>query len=183
MRAFLAFPIPQNCRAVLSKAVEEMKRKIDGIKWADSDNLHITLLFLGEIDETQLEEIQMHCRSLASVHAPFEASFHGFGQFPRKGAARVIYSPLISGEKNCRTLYAGLYPRIAEIISLDKRNYSPHITLGRVKRGKRIDSADLKNSAVQPHDSFRIDRFILYESVLHSRGPVYNEKTSFVLQS
>ena len=183
MRAFLAFPLDDENKTAIRPVIEEGRKKFPDIKWVKPENLHMTLLFLGNIDDETETWVREICSEAVGKHRAFDVQYEGLSQFPPKGKARVIFSPLIEGGRECTAIYNDLYPIFQERFSLRGNRYSPHITLGRVRKGKKHRSLQESDFTQKLKGNYRIDRIIFYQSVLQSGGPVYNEITSFVLQS
>ena len=183
MRAFLALPISEESKQTIKPVLDEGKKRFPSVKWVQPENLHITLLFFGNINAEEQRIISETCAAAVKNYRAVKAAFKGLGQFPPKGRPRVIFSPLIEGKKQCSGLYSSLFPLFQEQFSLKGRPYSPHITLGRVRKGKKQPPLREGDFSGNLQGEFTIDRIILYQSVLQSGGPVYNEITSFTLQS
>ena len=183
MRAFLAFPLPETAKAAFRPVIEEGRERFPSIRWVRPTNLHITLLFLGDIDGETERLTREVCARAAEHHPVISAEFSGIGQFPPKGKPRVVFSPVTEGRAACSRIYGELFPLFRDRFSLRDTPYSPHITVGRARKGKKARSLTEKDFNRPLRGKMTIPRIILYQSVLHSGGPVYNEITSFELQS
>lgn len=181
MRAFLAFPLPEKIKTAVSPFLEEGKRLYPDIKWVEPLNLHITLFFFGEIDEALAEWTGTIIGEFVKTVRPFSAAFAGLGSFPPKGKPRVIFTPLTEGGESSVEIHESLYSRLQRKHNLKMRKFSPHITLGRVRKGKKQGPLQIERFQNIPEGRFTIDRIVLYQSVLHSTGPVYNEISSFAV--
>jgi 2'-5' RNA ligase len=183
MRAFLALPVPEEIQSAFRPFLKEGKRIFPEVKWVRPENLHITLLFLGEIDGAAEEKISACCEKTAEIFSPFTVGFGGLWQFFPKGAPRVLFAPVNRRKQECSGIYNDLRLRTAELLPPDSRPYHPHITLGRIKRGKKVRAVGDTEFTDTVRGEYVVDRIILFQSVLQSDGPVYNERTSFALQS
>jgi RNA 2',3'-cyclic 3'-phosphodiesterase len=166
LRLFVALPIdPDVC-----EQISRVQNGIDGAKWSPRDNLHLTLRFIGDVDEPRARDIDI---ALAGIEiAPFELSLKGTGYFgveaPHAIWLGVEGNPsLLALQKKCERAcrQAGLAP--------DTRAYTPHVTLCYLPR----------HLALQPVLAYRelhnllrskvwlADRFYLYSSATHGAGP------------
>lgn len=183
MRAFLAFPLPEGVKEAIRPALEEGRQKFSSIRWVRPENLHITLMFFGNIDGSTEELVRETCSRAAEHHPVISAEFSGIGQFPPKGKPRVVFSPVTEGKAECTRMYRELFSLFRDRFSLRDTPYAPHITLGRVRKGSKARPLSENDFSYPLRGKMTIPRIILYQSVLQSGGPVYNEITSFGLQS
>lgn len=180
MRAFIAFPIPREVSENVWLSCKPLRRPGLKVKWVEPSNMHITLLFLGNIDEERAAEVAETMKKPALKRLPFKVGFSGVGQFPPKGPARVLVSRLTEGAEECTAYYERLKSELADVVTpADKRGFQAHLSLGRVK-GK-----DPANRIYADHDmgvslagSFRVTKCVLYESFLKPEGPTYREVTT-----
>lgn len=177
MRAFIAFPIPKEVCDAIWVSCRPLRRPDLKVKWVEPHNMHVTLLFLGNIDEEQAGRIAQALKSPALKRLPFKIGFSGLSQFPPKGAARVLTVRLIVGAEECVAYYEQLLSELSGIVSpADKRGFQPHITLGRVKGRDPSTRVHVDRSMeVDLSGSFRATRCVLFESFLNPEGPTYRE--------
>ena len=105
------------------------------MKWVEVENLHVTLLFLGEVDERELPPL---CRAVSVVcgrHDRFDLSVETVGCFPNPRRPRVVWAGVGMGGPELVALHDALEPPLLELgcYRREERQYTPHITLGRVK--------------------------------------------------
>ena len=177
MRAFIAFPIPKEVSDGVWVSCRSLRRPDLKVKWVEPQNMHITLLFLGNIDEEHAAKAAQVLKRPSLRRLPFKIAFSGIGQFPPKGAARVVVSRLTEGAEECAAYFEQLKSELAEIlVPADKRGFQPHLTLGRV-RGKDPSSRleVQQNMGIELSGSFRVTRCVLFESILNPEGPTYEE--------
>jgi len=172
MRAFFAFPIPEEIRSRLWRELEPLRRAGPGVAWVASEQLHITLIFLGELDAARARRAQSLLSDPALSYSPFFVELHGLGGFPARGSPRVIFAELTEGVEECRAFHRKLAPLAEDIAPVERRPYIPHVTLGRVKRlGDRLDLASHDGTQAR----FAIERCVLFESILRRQGALYRE--------
>jgi 2'-5' RNA ligase len=142
--------------------------------------MHVTLKFLGEVEEKKAEEIRKALKSVKM--AGFVIDLEGIGTYPPDGERiNVVWV-------GCRGPIAELASKIEQSLeplgfAPDKRGFSSHITLARVQRKpealkERIEK--LKNTKIGVQ---RIDSFVLKSSVLTPKGPIYQDVETFVLSA
>ncbi|MBI5872422.1 RNA 2',3'-cyclic phosphodiesterase [archaeon] len=168
MRAFIAVQLPKEIRDELF----ELQKQIKGIKakWVAKKNLHLTLKFLGEINEGQLSSIQEKLNIIK--FAPIQTALEKVGTFPDINKPRVIWI----GLKNEKEIISLQQKIDAELLSICKTeaDFRAHITLGRIKfvKSKELFKDSLKSLKENPLQ-FTISSFDLMESMLSREGPEY----------
>jgi 2'-5' RNA ligase len=186
IRAFIAIDIPVDVRVAINEAQARLKRAHVGVKisWTKVDNLHLTLQFLGYIEEAIVEKIRATLQSVAAQHQPFEVSVQGAGAFPNENRARVIWV----GCHDAASKLEGLAQAVQEAMQPlgfepEHREFSAHLTLGRVKfprpdvaLTRAIDS--LKDTSF---GALRVEAIHLFESQLHPEGSIYTKLSSHAL--
>jgi 2'-5' RNA ligase len=184
IRCFIAVPLEQELKDGIAVTVADLKRSDADVKWVRTENLHLTLKFLGDTDEGFLPALQEGLSTVASMHGPFTVSLQGLGLFPRKGAPRVAWIDI-----NNYLELAGLQHDIEEAlftlgIKKEDRPFSPHLTIGRV-RSQRNAKALLEGLQALDNRDFgtlRIRSFSLMKSELRQAGPEYTTLKEFDLK-
>lgn len=151
------------------------------MRWTHPENVHLTLKFLGEVPEGEIEQIGAALRKVCADHAPFDASLSSFGAFPSARRARIIWAGAGAGSEELRDLTADVETAFEPLgFGREDRTFVPHATLGRV-RGKPVK---LEFPAVVPGEpGFEISRVELMESKLAAGGAVYETLYSLALRS
>lgn len=128
MRLFIAINFPENTKDLLCRNISRLKTAAKQGRFTHRDNLHLTLVFLGEVEARRLEDIR---RVMDSVSLPpFELSIGSGGRFRRDGGD--IYWQSVTASDELTGLYRRLYDGLkAAGFKLESRNYKPHLTLGR----------------------------------------------------
>lgn len=181
MRLFTGLDLPDEVAGNLEKLLERLRPKAH-IQWSPPANLHITTKFIGEWPEERLEELK---RKLAGLpeRAPIAIRIHNLGFFPNPHSPRVF---------GCGIEAPGLSELAADTdrataalgIESEKRTFSPHLTLARIK--ERIDLQPLREAiAALPgleFGSFDAASFFLYRSQMQRGGSVYTKLSEFPLK-
>lgn len=147
------------------------------MKWVDPRQYHLTLKFLGEVQEAMIPRVEAALSRAAPGHGPFELECSGVGAFPRVQLPSVVWAGCKSGAVTLSNLAARVDAEMATVgFAPETRPFSPHLTLGRAReRG----SAPALTAAIQQlsasyFGTIQVDRILLMKSVLTPRGPVYS---------
>ena len=174
MRCFIGIPV-EEWRGELSRLLEKIKRGTREVKWVKAENLHVTLKFLGEIEEEMVGKIKKTlAESLQDVTA-FSLTAGALGAFPSLSSPRIIWLGIGEGKEKIEKIFKKIERGLTEFgISPEARKYHPHITLGRVKR--RADKGWWKgvlNTKLPRFPRMVVREVVLYQSCLHPEGPEY----------
>ncbi len=174
MRLFIAAPVPESVR----KKLVEIKRDFPefSAKWVEKKNLHITLVFVGEISEA--DKVDKISEILGKVNnEPIKLRTDGIALFPDEHKARVLAVSLTGETEKIQTLAEDVERRLREAkIGFDEKPLHPHITLARLKRvhpRKRRSIRQKADSYKVKEETFVINEIALLESELTSSGPIY----------
>jgi 2'-5' RNA ligase len=175
MRTFIAIPIPDSCREFLSQMQLHLKRSDAEVRWTAIPSIHLTLKFLGETDLETVSELSRALRAVAHPAQVLNLQLSGLGCFPNQRKPRIVWCGIRGDieqleilqetvERTCMGF--GFEPEI--------RPFRPHLTLGRVKGKKNLQT--LVDNIMEGSDlesGFCTDHFNIYNSVLKPRGAVY----------
>ncbi|MCA8973657.1 MAG: RNA 2',3'-cyclic phosphodiesterase [Planctomycetes bacterium] len=174
MRCFLALDLPAPVRNYLDRTARESLRK-GKVKWVVPDQLHVTLVFAGEVEGETASALRD--AMLAVAARPLTLALNGLGHFPPRGEPRVIWAGLSGDTDDLVRLQDALATRAeAAGVTRDKRPFTPHITLGRVKSpfGAYAIPDELQEVGPTLRDKpFVASRLTLYESELSRQGSIY----------
>jgi 2'-5' RNA ligase len=182
MRSFIAIPLPEEIKDFLNRVQEILKTTQADVKWVKPANIHLTLKFLGEINNQQAEEIKKIIRQVCKDKASFQAILLSLGAFPRIDQPRVIWAGIAEGNEKIKQIVQELNQEIDQLLGLpgEKKPFTSHITLGRTRSGLKREklAAKLKefqNQIDEGPKKFKIDRIVLFKSTLTPQGPIYEE--------
>jgi 2'-5' RNA ligase len=177
MRTFIAVDLATDLRGRVAGLQEDLQEKGADVKWVEPENLHISLLFLGEVDEREVYKV---CRAVADVGVrrdPFVVRVEGVGCFPNPRRPRVVYAGISDGAEYLIALHAALEPPLLALgcYRREERPFTPHLTLGRV-RGERT-SGELAPVLLRLRDwqggQQPVREVHVFSSELTPKGPVY----------
>jgi 2'-5' RNA ligase len=163
MRLFTAIDLPEQVVQSLSDFLDRM-RPLARIRWSPVANLHITTKFIGEWPEAKLTDMK---RALSNVKAaPCEIAIRGLGWFPHQKRPRVFWAGVDGGEP-LRTLAHATEQAVAKLgVAVEKREFSPHLTLARIETPSGLDGLQREATANAERDfgRFHASSFYLYLS-------------------
>ncbi len=175
-RSFLALALPREARAHAEALLAQLRGRLDAsaVKWVATENLHVTLRFLGDLSPQRLAQARELTRLLDGAFAPLASGWQELGAFPSPRRAQVIWLGLadeagrvqgLAQEVNARLLRAGF--------GQPDKPFAAHVTLGRVRRERRIDWAAASDRLTMPAAAFSIRTIVLFKSRLTPAGPEY----------
>ncbi|WP_408955919.1 RNA 2',3'-cyclic phosphodiesterase [Natroniella sp. ANB-PHB2] len=177
MRVFIALELVRGVQQKLEKTKNMLRDCSQRFSWVKPYNFHLTLKFLGEIEEEQVKEIEENLIGIGGeFREPFELVFDGLRAFPSLDLPKVIWVGVEEGREQLIRLQKKVEDRLVKLgFEKEKREYTPHITLGRVKQ-----KGDLEGIKEQLDDfPFRINarqkvkQISIIKSELTARGPIY----------
>jgi len=164
MRAFISIDMPEEVRQEIVK-IQSQLPEFQGKK-TEHENLHLTLKFLGEINEEKVEEVK---EKLAEIQLKkFETEIDSIGVFSEK-FIKIVWLHLAG----CEELQGEIDKNLRDLFGKEKR-FMSHLTIARVKsiRDREEFLKKLKEIKI-PKIKFVIDSFRLKESILKEKGPAY----------
>ncbi|PYT67218.1 MAG: RNA 2',3'-cyclic phosphodiesterase [Acidobacteria bacterium] len=179
MRLFVALEIPSGVRENLATLLASLRAITKEPRWVRAENLHITLKFLGEVDEDKLDAVRSALGKIRSEQ-PVTLEFRGLGFFPNEKHPRVFWAG-IEASANLKTLAADIESALEKLRPRENREFSPHLTLARFERPKlpgALRKAIAENGQ-REFGSLRTSEFHLIQSKLKPSGAEYTALTSF----
>src|SRR6185369_4730330 len=165
MRLFIAIELPVHYK----KALGELRTAIPGARWVATEQIHLTLAFLGEVDE---DTAGILTAGLAQIQAnAFELSLTGTGCFPNRQRPRVVWIG-VKPESGLTSLATMVRETVLACgIPLEERPFSPHLTLARLKiPASREVGAFLDQHTSVDLPPFSVKEFTLFQSRLSQQG-------------
>ena len=184
IRTFVSVPLP----ASLIEAVRHYQQPLaafdSDVRWVSADNLHITLKFLGDVDESRVPGMSFALKAALASETSFSAAMEGSGTFPASGAPRVVWVGLSQGGSRLTRLAHRVDTALAGLgFPAESRPFRPHVTIGRVKTPRNIRPV-LEALETDPFEGerFSVESVLLMKSVLTPAGPQYTVLNSFKLR-
>lgn len=179
MRAFIAIELPEQIKDTLGKVQEQLKATGTDVKWVAPENIHLTLKFLGEVDEKKIEKVNAILEDVAKDKNSFSLRLSSLGAFPKMHSPRVIWAGVAEGDKETKEIAKALEEKIAKLgIPKESRPFSSHITLGRTRsnlnRQNLVENLErLAQEFSQDGLEFKATKITLFQSTLTPKGPIY----------
>jgi 2'-5' RNA ligase len=175
VRLFVALEPPEEVRRAIDERVAAERGRLPAANWVRPENLHLTLVFLGELPETRVLEAERALAAAAAACAPAnEVTVAAAGGFPERGPIRVVWLGLEPVAELARIADALRAAARAAGLPFDAKPFRAHLTLARCRRPwPAALRAELTRLAPAPPASFRAARAALVASVLGGGGPRY----------
>lgn len=182
MRTFIAIDVSDQIREALGRVEAHLKYAGADVKWVKPENIHLTLKFLGEIDEKKAGAVKSALDSIACSTRSFELTIKDIGAFPKIDHPRVIWVGLDKGAAETVTIAAKVDEAMGRLgFAKEERPFSPHLTIGRVRsplnKAKLADKISSAASAVTLSGivPYRVSSLVLFRSTLTPQGSVYSK--------
>lgn len=176
LRTFIAIELPGEIQKKLGEFSESIKNPQDRVTWVSSNNIHVTLKFLGDVPIGDIDSIRDIISAVAKNYSSFEAAIKGTGVFPDPRSPRVVWIGIDTGKEKIKNIYMDLEERLASIgIPKEERSFTPHLTLGRVKYIKDVKrfTEGISKHKEDLFGNFTADSISLIKSTLTPKGSVY----------
>jgi 2'-5' RNA ligase len=184
MRTFVAIDLDEQLKAALEELVANLRQFPGNVRWANAAGMHLTLKFLGEIPESDVDRVSSALADIAPRLQTFTLVLDGTGAFPPgRRAPRVFWvgvvpiPPLLALQEEVE--------REMQKLGLERENrrFEPHLTLGRVKSPGRLERLveEMKKYEGRKFGEMEVRKFTLFRSVLQPSGAEYSVVKEFNL--
>ncbi|MFN2166493.1 MAG: RNA 2',3'-cyclic phosphodiesterase [Anaerolineae bacterium] len=176
VRAFTAIELPDPVRDALVRVQGKLKRAHARVGWTAPDNLHLTLVFLGDIPADRIEAAAEALDAAAGTIPPFRFQAAGLGAFGSPHRPRVVWAAIPDPPPALMALHQALCDRFGEAgFAREDRPFHPHVTLGRVRGPQGV--TQLTSAMASANNSefgeVSVHRVVLMHSRLAAQGPRY----------
>lgn len=185
VRTFIALKLDDSLHESIRKVIEKLACSKAGVKWVVPQNVHLTLKFLGNVEEGRLPEIYAACQRAASGSKSMELEIRKLGCFPNSRRPRVVWLGIEKDSEALRHLQKKV-ERELEFIGFPRENrkFRAHLTIGRVKGQQGVSK--LSQLIEEENNIFvgsmRADNFSVMKSRLLPDGPIYTELKAIPFQ-
>lgn len=185
MRLFVAIPVPEEVKQYAYAIRNKLEFLKADIKWVEYENYHLTLKFLGEVEDYKINRVQRCLMQAAESSPSFVLQLSDLGFFPNRRHPRVLWIGVKGELDKADFLGERIDAYLNELGFEDDKKRTFHLTLGRIRSEKNQDKLIEKiyeiNQNITLH-KFTVNNFLLMESYLYSGGPVYKVNYSFELK-
>lgn len=176
LRLFWALNLPDALKAAIAAFQAELKKISPDAKWVEQENLHLTVKFLGKVEEDGVPAVTRAVATAVSEMAPFHLELAGWGTFGRP--PRVLWVGVRGDLAGFRELRDRVDAALARLgFAPETKPFSPHLTLARFRSPRNLAvlyrRAETLTAGAVSWGRFRVGRVDLMESILTRRGPVY----------
>ena len=172
-RCFYALLLPEPLKRSLEERLREFSR-IPGVNWTQAQNLHLTMLFLGDVKVELIPALKDILFDLSRSWKPISMAARGIELFPAR-EPRLVWASLQTDDNAIFDMHRELRKRARELdIETDNKPLKLHITLGRIKHQIQPHlERSILESAVDTQD-LAFEDIALLRSQLRPEGPIYN---------
>jgi RNA 2',3'-cyclic 3'-phosphodiesterase len=181
MRTFFAIKPPAPILAAMTEAATPLQQAITScVKWVPADQIHLTVKFLGNLSPEHVDPLREKLVAACAQVGLIQTATTAIGVFPPRGDARVIWFG-IEASNELNLLARMIEDACAELgYAREKRPFSPHFTIGRVRRNAGRSETTAIRHALDTHSGsghhpFSIHRLYLIQSTLSPAGPQYRD--------
>ncbi|MBS7649312.1 RNA 2',3'-cyclic phosphodiesterase [Candidatus Bathyarchaeota archaeon] len=176
VRSFIAFDIDDsNVIKNLERIQSVLLETGADLKLVKPENIHITVRFLGEIPSFMIDRVYGEMNKV--TFSPFDIEIKGLGVFPNMRHINVVWAGIRKGANELRNIYYQLEPNLQALgLKPDDKGFSPHLTIARVRTGRKRDELAKMIRDFENYD-FGIVKarcLRLKKSVLTPQGPIYS---------
>lgn len=176
-RTFLAVAIDPAIRQAATALQGELAKSVAGVRWTAPSNFHITLQFLGEVDNRDLHTVHRAADKVCRRLPPFTLRVAGVGAFPNLRRPKTVWAGITDGAADLQRLFAALDDELVTVggYRRESRAYTPHLTLGRITDDHADDlAATLSKFQTWVGGQTTVDEVVVYTSQLLRDGPEYS---------
>ncbi|MBN1217740.1 MAG: RNA 2',3'-cyclic phosphodiesterase [Anaerolineae bacterium] len=193
IRSFIAIELSDEVRDQLAKLQGRLKSVVlpNAVRWTAPQKIHLTLHFLGDVAMADLEQIAAALEAATSTCPPFSVTLAGLGCFPNTHRPRIVWTGVTGELETLVKLHQDLGEQLKQGIGFipESRPYSPHLTIGRIKKDlprQRLaqlgQALELEQSRVGQLARLEVRQVSLIKSELKPDGPVYTPLAQGILR-
>lgn len=176
VRSFIAVDVTDS---VILQRITDCQTKLTrtgaDLKLVEPENIHATLRFLGEVQAPLLDQVKSELAQVA--FQPIAIELRGVGAFPNPRRPNVVWIGITKGGEELQGIFSRLEPRLRGLgFPADKKGFSPHITISRVKSGRSREAlySGIMDMPDIEFGSMNVDSIRLKKSTLTPKGPIYS---------
>ena len=174
IRSFIASEISESVREKIADLQEELKEHKERISWTKPHNIHLTLKFLGDIEESKTKSIGESLRAAAKEFQPFNFWVKELGVFPNFRRPRVLWVGINNPGNELNSIHCKIEQQLNQLgFPEEKTRFNPHLTIGRVKSQVSDQFIERFKTAKFDGDEVEVEEIIFMESKLHPKGAIY----------
>lgn len=172
MRIFISIELPDKIKEKIAGAISSLKESGANVKWVEPKNLHVTLKFLGWVEDQKIDKVIELTGRAAGETESFPAKFKGLETF----AGRVVWVGVSKGGNELKRIADSLEETLSGAgYRSEKREFTSHLTIGRIKDRKGVEKLKEKMEKIKDTEfgEMTVDRIAIIKSTLTPKGPIY----------
>jgi 2'-5' RNA ligase len=175
IRTFIAVEIGDEIRKRAVALQERLAKTGDDVRWVDPAGMHVTLIFLGEVDEREVMDVCRAVKAVAKQEAPFTLNVSGVGAFPNTRRPKTVWAGITDGAEALQRIHGLLNEALSELGGYRKedRAYTPHLTLGRVNGSGQGLIVEFPKLMSWSGGHTTVNELIVFSSEMTREGPEY----------
>lgn len=184
VRTFIAIELNESARRRLEEIQTELKKIDADIKWVNPKMIHLTLKFLGDVPQNDLDKVCAAIEEGLRDFSKFKFQINSLGCFPPKDLPRIIWAGIDAGSDLLKQIAETLSTHVSAFCEeKNDKEFSAHITLGRVRSNKNVMRLVnlIKTAPPKLSEAQNIDHVTLFKSDLTPSGPIYSIIKTFKL--
>jgi len=173
VRTFIALELSNGLKEGILGLLEELQARGVRAGWARRQTLHLTLKFLGDVEETDLPEVVAAVARASSCVRPFDVDTRSLGAFPSPARPRVLWVGIEPAE-DLLALQQAIDGELTKLgFPREKRRFHPHITLGRIRDPRAESVQDILDELVAPEETVEVTEVRVMRSTLRPGGALH----------
>lgn len=184
IRTFIAIEIPASIQQQIALLQNRLKSVGGGISWVKTNNIHLTLKFLGDVPANLMQQVIEATEKACGEIKSFNLEIKGTGFFPDMKRPRVVWVGCEENSGSLQKIHQNLDLLLSNIgFKKESRRFSPHLTIGRVKDQRKIgDILNLMQQVPFKTEQFVASEVIVMKSQLHPAGSIYTPLAKIKLE-
>lgn len=183
MRIFVAIELPASVRGLAGERIKLLRgefAKRPRVTWEHAEKMHITLKFLGEVDEKKLAALQTAAEKTAHAFEPFDLAVADAGAFPREGTPRVLWLGIKDSADVLTRLQRKLEDECAKAgFQKETRKFRPHLTVARIRTPEGSNELRERHEQLEfQSETFSVNEIVVMQSELLATGSTYTKLSS-----
>jgi 2'-5' RNA ligase len=177
MRLFVGIELSDTIKALLTSLIDSVKPSAPSAKWVRPENAHLTLVFLGWVDDEKVPLIEDRLRAAAKGHRSFTLTLKGAGGFGTQKRPRVLWVGVEGETDQAAALHASLEAELTPLgFEPEKREFKMHLTLARSKtpKGDPALAKAIEKLRTPTLGEIRVEDIVLFRSELSPKGTRYS---------
>ena len=177
IRSFIAVELAAEQTRAVARILKQLAQNWPEYRWADPQNLHLTVNFLGDVPDEKIPRICQILREGCAQHPPFQIELSNLGAFPRNQRPRVIWIGVDNGKSPLSRLHYDLAQQWDLLrLERDRKSYRPHLTLGRIRDQHRWPDSMIEYLEGDPKpgiDPIEVSELVLFASHREKSGAIH----------